>query len=117
MHVTAGHHGNQAAPTHGQRPERPHQVLSPRPRQVRLPLLDVLRDRQAHADASTSALHLATVGAVQGYLCASGVDTLAYLLRKGAGRVGVMRDRITLRRILRIAEVTESVIDSALRLG
>ncbi|AUB80912.1 type II toxin-antitoxin system VapC family toxin [Candidatus Thiodictyon syntrophicum] len=79
-------------------------------------LLDVLLDRKPHAAASTSALRLAEIGAVEGYLCAAGVDTLAYLLRKDTDTDGVMRHLTTLRRILRIADVTESVIDSALRL-
>ncbi|MCB2264042.1 MAG: PIN domain-containing protein [Candidatus Thiosymbion ectosymbiont of Robbea hypermnestra] len=79
-------------------------------------LLDVLLNRVPHTADSTAALRLAETHAVEGYLCAAGVDTLDYLLTRGLGRKKARLHLGTIRKILRIAEVTETVIDTALAL-
>jgi len=78
-------------------------------------VLDVLVKRDPHAPSSGAVLRLAEHGVVDGFLCASAVDTLEFLLRKGGLTPKVARRHLrTLRQFLGIANVTAEVVDAAL---
>ncbi|OIO58744.1 MAG: PIN domain nuclease [Alphaproteobacteria bacterium CG_4_10_14_0_2_um_filter_63_37] len=79
-------------------------------------VLDVLLDRPSLGPTSTQLLVLVDQKRLEGWLCASSIDTLDYLLRRSLKRDPLPHIR-TLREILRIAPVDEAVIDAALNLG
>lgn len=79
-------------------------------------VLDVLLDRQPHAQLSRQALELAELRTVDGYLCACAIGTLDYLLTRGLNADVSRTHLATLHRLLKIASVTQTVIDTAIAL-
>ncbi|MBW4698346.1 MAG: PIN domain-containing protein [Aphanocapsa lilacina HA4352-LM1] len=60
-------------------------------------ILDVLLERQPFYEASALALNTAVGGAVEGYIAAHAVTTVAYLLQR---RLGATRTRVALVNLL-----------------
>lgn len=79
-------------------------------------ILDVLMDRQPHAEMSTKALALVEIGKVDGCLCAASFDTLDFLLAKTFDQTARYRYLRTVRRLLAVATVDAAVIDAAINL-
>lgn len=80
-------------------------------------LLDVLINRQAHAEASAAAWEVIESGGAYGMLAAHAVTTLHYLIRKEAGNVKAKRIVSEVLRVFEVASVDRSVIDEALKLN
>jgi predicted nucleic acid-binding protein len=80
-------------------------------------VLDTLLDREGFSESSAQVLAAAERGKLAGYLCATSVDTLDYLLTRALDRKSARRHLRTVRRLLRIATVDESVIDAAISAG
>ncbi len=68
-------------------------------------VLDVLADREGHAEASSAALGLSERGRVEGALAAHTVTTLHYLLERDLGRAGARRALTALLSIVEIEAV------------
>ena len=77
-------------------------------------LLDVIENRQPFVTYSGPALEQAMTGQIHGFIAASSVDTLAFLLRKMATSAQLHRILEDLVQILEIAPVDGSVIRAAL---
>ncbi len=77
-------------------------------------ILDVIENRTPYVVHSGPALKLAENGQIRGYISASSIDTLAFLLRRNCSSIktnAILQDLI---RILHIATVDEMVIRQAL---
>lgn len=79
-------------------------------------ILDVLMDRQPHAEMSTRVLALVETGRVDACCCAASFDTLDYLLAKAFDQPTRRRHLRTVRRLLSVAAVDAAVIDAAMNL-
>lgn len=79
-------------------------------------ILDVLMDRQPHAEMSARVLAQVETGRVEGYCCAASFDTLDYLLAKAFDQPVQRRHLHTVRRLLPVAAVDAAVIDAAITL-
>jgi predicted nucleic acid-binding protein len=79
-------------------------------------VLDVLLDRQPHADASAAAWAGIEAGGAEGMLAAHSITTIHYLLRKDIGNVKATRAVSSILKIFRIAAVDGSVLQEALQL-
>jgi predicted nucleic acid-binding protein len=77
-------------------------------------LLDVLADRQPFAEVSASALDLARLGRVDGFVAAHAIATLAYLLTRDVGRGPARQILASLLVHLEIAPLTDAVIRRSL---
>jgi len=77
--------------------------------------LDVLLDRQPHAEASVAIWACAETGLCEGFLAAHAITTINYLLRRelGTGKARQMTALILV--VFRVATVDGSVIEQALR--
>lgn len=78
-------------------------------------VLDILLDRQPFADASTQVFALVEESKIEGYLCATTITTVAYLLGQA---LAPEKARGALQRLLglfEIAPVNRSVLEHALR--
>ena len=80
-------------------------------------VLDVLLDREPHAQASAQAMALVERGEVQGFLCASTVTTLFYLARRTLGTQRAREQIAVLLRLFGVAPVTRLVLADALDAG
>ena len=78
-------------------------------------ILDVVENRQPHVSRSGPALQLAATGHVKGFIAASSVDTLAFLIRKNATSAQTHVVLEDLLRILEVAPVTGEIIRTALK--
>ena len=79
-------------------------------------VLDVLLDRQPHADASVAIWASIENGPCEGYLAAHAITTIHYLIQRelGAGRAKQLISLIM--RVFRVAAVDGMVLEQALRL-
>ena len=79
-------------------------------------LLDVIENRQPFIDYSGPALNKAANGYLHGFISATSVDTLAYILRKHTTSAQMYAIIDNLLGFLEVAPVTASTIQSALLL-
>jgi predicted nucleic acid-binding protein len=77
-------------------------------------ILDVIEHRQPHIEYSGPALQLANEQKIKGFVCASSVDTLAFLLRRNASSAITHSILEDLLQILEPAPVDGSIIQKAL---
>jgi len=80
-------------------------------------VLDVLLDREPHVAASAEILSRVESGSVSGWLCATTITTLSYLLTKAAGSKKALADIHQLLSLFEIAPVNRPVLEAALALG
>lgn len=78
-------------------------------------LLDVLMERQPFVVASAKALTWATVPGNEGLVAGHAITNMFYILRRKVGREEAIRLISAILQILKVASVTESVIDAALK--
>jgi predicted nucleic acid-binding protein len=79
-------------------------------------VLDVLLDRQPHADASAAAWALAESGLAEGLLAAHAVTTIYYLIRKEKGTAGARRILSAILSVFEVAVADGDIIRDALQL-
>jgi predicted nucleic acid-binding protein len=79
-------------------------------------ILDVLLDRQPHAEASASIWAAIETGAAEGMLAAHAVTTIHYLVRKERGSVRAKRIVSAILRVFKVASVDGEVVQEALHL-
>ncbi len=77
-------------------------------------LLDVLLDRKPHGVPAARLLSAAERGAVEGYVCATSLTTLFYLMSKAANTAKAKKALGMLLRICSIAPVDYTVLKAAL---
>jgi predicted nucleic acid-binding protein len=77
-------------------------------------LLDVIENRVPHIAHSGPALHSAEKGEIQGYIAASSVDTLAFLIRKSSSIATTYSVLTHLLQILDVLPVDKSIISTAI---
>lgn len=80
-------------------------------------VLDVLLDREPHAQASAQALALVERGEVQGFLYATTVTTLFYLARRTLGTQRAREQIAVLLRLFGVVPVTHLTLADALDAG
>ena len=80
-------------------------------------VLDILLDRQPHAEASEAAFAAAETGKAEGFLAAHAVTTIHYLVRREMSAARAQRLIRDMLRVLSIASVDEAVIQEALQLS
>jgi predicted nucleic acid-binding protein len=78
--------------------------------------LDVLLDRQPHAESSTAIWAAAETGPVEGFLAAHAITTIHYLIEREVGSVKAKQLIALILRVFRVATVDSTVIEQALRL-
>jgi predicted nucleic acid-binding protein len=77
--------------------------------------LDVLLDRQPHAEASIAIWAFAETRLCEGFLAAHAITTINYLLRRELGTVKARQMIALILVVFRVATVDGSVIEQALR--
>ncbi|MFA4948308.1 MAG: PIN domain-containing protein [Candidatus Krumholzibacteriia bacterium] len=77
-------------------------------------VLDVLLRREPVADAAARLMSRAERGDFDGFVCATTVTNLYYLMAKAAGAARVRREIKKLLSFLEVAPVTRTVVESAL---
>lgn len=80
-------------------------------------ILDIFLNRKPYYDASAGIFNLIERKSFAGYLCALSFPTLYFLLSKELNRENVIRILEKIRIVLRVANVSEKTIDSALSSG
>jgi predicted nucleic acid-binding protein len=80
-------------------------------------VLDVLGNREPHAEASSAALGLAEAGKVEGVIAAHTVTTLHYLLERELGRAAARRALSALLGFLTVEAVDGARLRQALAMG
>ncbi len=80
-------------------------------------VLDVVLDRQPHADRSAAIWKAVETGKSEGLLAAHAITTLHYLIQKELGAPKARRLISEILRVFRVAGVDGSVIEEALRLS
>src|ERR1700691_5966467 len=80
-------------------------------------VLDVLLDRQPHAERSAAIWKAIETGTSEGLLTAHAITTLHYLIQKELGATKARRVISEILRVFRVAAVDGSVIEEALRLS
>ncbi len=78
-------------------------------------ILDVLLDRQPHAEASTAVFASVETGIAEGMLAAYAVATIHYLVQKELGAVKARRIVSALLRVFGVAAVNGAVVQEALQ--
>lgn len=76
-------------------------------------VLDVLLDREPHATVGASLLSSIERGAIQGYLCATTVTTIHYLMQKALGADQARQKIRNLLRLFEVAPVNRAVLEAA----
>jgi len=79
-------------------------------------VLDVLLDRQPHAEASLVVWAAVESGLSRGLMSAHAVNTIHYLIRKDVGNIRAKRIVSTIIRVFAVAAVDGAVIQEALQL-
>jgi predicted nucleic acid-binding protein len=79
-------------------------------------VLDVLLDRQPHAEASAAAWAAVEAGASEGMLAAHAVTTIHYLVRKELGNIKAKRIVSAILKVFGVAPVDGAVVQEALQL-
>ena len=77
--------------------------------------LDVLLDRRPHSADSAHIFRLVEEGRLQGFLCATTVTTIDYLLLQSLSRADARKHLTQLIRLFDIAAVNRAVIEGAMR--
>ena len=80
-------------------------------------VLDVLLDRQPHADGSAAVWAAVESNLSEGLLAAHAVTTIHYLIRKELGAARAKRTVSAILRVFRVAAVDAHVIEDALQLS
>jgi predicted nucleic acid-binding protein len=80
-------------------------------------VLDVLLDRQPHADAATRLFALVDGGMIEASLCATTVTSIYYIAAKTVGRKRARTQMHDLLALFSVAAVDHEVLDRALDLG
>jgi predicted nucleic acid-binding protein len=80
-------------------------------------VLDVLLDRQPHAEASAAVWAAIESGFAEGLLAAHAVTTIHYLVQKELGAAKAKRTIVAMLRVFGVAAVDGAVIEDALRLS
>ncbi len=78
-------------------------------------VLDVLLDRRPHALDSARIFSLVEEGQLQGFLCATTITTIDYLLRQSLSRGDSQRHLTQLLQMFDVAAVNRPVIEGAMR--
>lgn len=78
-------------------------------------LLDILMNRQPFVIASARALSWATDPEYEGFVAGHAITNIFYILRRKVGRDEAIDLIISILQILRVASVTGTVIDTALK--
>lgn len=78
-------------------------------------ILDVLLDRQPHAEASSAAWAAVETGIAEGLLAAHAVTTIHYLVRKETNAAKARRIISAILRVFGVAAVNSTVIQEALQ--
>lgn len=78
-------------------------------------LLDILMERQPFVVASARALTWATIPGNEGLVSGHAITNMFYILRRKVGRDEAIRLISAILKILKVASVTEAVIDGALK--
>jgi len=79
-------------------------------------VLDVLLDRQPHAETSAAIWEAIETGVAEGLLSAHAVNTIHYLIRKEKSAFRTRRIISAILRVLGVAAVDDAVIQEALQL-
>ncbi len=79
-------------------------------------ILDVLLDRQPHADVSVAVWAAIEEGRAEGYLAAHSITTIHYLIQKQKGALKSKQVLSLMLRVFRVAAIDASAIERALRL-
>jgi len=80
-------------------------------------VLDVLLDREPHVTASAEILSRVETGEISGWLCATTVTTLFYLIARSADSPRALADIRKLLSLFEIAPVNRPVLEAALTAG
>jgi predicted nucleic acid-binding protein len=80
-------------------------------------VLDVLLDREPHVAASAEILSRVESGSFSGWLCATTITTLSYLLTKAVGSEKALADVRQILSLFEIAPVNRPVLEGAVALG
>jgi len=80
-------------------------------------VLDLLLDREPFSADAARCISMVESGEIEGWLCASTVTTLHYLIRKSAGARNAVDSISLLLSLFEIAPVNKTVLESALRLS
>ena len=79
-------------------------------------VLDVLLDREPHAEASAAVWAIAEAGAAEGLLSGHAVTTVHYLLRKELGDAKARRSLLAMLSVFGVATVDGAAIHEALQM-
>jgi predicted nucleic acid-binding protein len=79
-------------------------------------VLDLLLDREPFSLDAARCLSMVESGRIEGWLCATTVTTLHYLIRKSVGAREAIHSISLLLSLFEIAPVNKTVLESALRL-
>jgi predicted nucleic acid-binding protein len=79
-------------------------------------LLDVIEHRQPHIGYSGPALQLAADRVIKGFICASSVDTLAFLIKRNSSSLTTHAILEDLLQLLEVAPLDGKIIKDALTL-
>jgi len=80
-------------------------------------VLDVLLDRKPFSDHAAHLMSLAESSEIDGYLCATTMTTIHYLMAKSLGSKNAINNIRLLLTIFKIASVNKDVIEKALESG
>lgn len=80
-------------------------------------VLDLLLDREPFSRDAAKCFSRVEAGEIEGWLCASTVTTLHYLIRKSAGAKKARENIALLLSIFKIAPVNEIALEGALKLS
>ncbi|MCU0575047.1 MAG: PIN domain-containing protein [Syntrophobacteraceae bacterium] len=79
-------------------------------------VLDLLLDREPFSPDAARCFSMVEAGEIEGWLCASTLTTLHYLIRKSAGAKNALATISTLMSLFEVAPVNKAVLESALSL-
>ena len=79
-------------------------------------VLDILLDRQPHAEASTAVWASVETGRLEGFLAAHAVTAIHYLIRKDLGSARAKRTLAMMLKVFHVAVVDGTVLSEALEL-
>jgi predicted nucleic acid-binding protein len=79
-------------------------------------VLDLLLDREPFSLDAARSLSMVESGRIEGWLCATTVTTLHYLIRKSVGARNALDSISLLLSLFEIAPVSKTVLEGALRL-
>lgn len=80
-------------------------------------ILDILLDRKPFVDQAAYVLSKIESGELQGFLCATTLTTIHYMLRKAVGSRDAIKQIKTLMKLFDIAKVNRIVLENAIDKG